>query len=254
MLAPCDVTGLNQVLREQEELHPAEISGEYIGEDGLVNPRRRTVHPSQFQEGPCYVVDYLDNLHVPSDDDTRLEQDRLVERGLCEQLPLGGHFLCRKTTGRMPRIEFLVHVRPVRMYGEPDIRIGVDKVLVELVQRLVYHHAGVDVYGHCGVRKLERVVADVVQYPYHVVDSRQARVFGNVVYIPGLALHSLVVGYQQVMDIGLGVLDFPQWLIAFEDTLDDSVLVHFARRLGFLDRLTTWLCVCGTYQTPQKRR
>lgn len=137
------------------------------------------------------------------------------------------------------------------MYGKPDVGIGVHKVVVQLVKRLVNHHARIDIDGNHRVGELEGVVAHVVQNPDDILDSFEAGIFRNVVDIPCLALQFLVVGYQQVMDIWLRVLDFPDGFIIAKDALDNSVLVHFTRRLDFLCRLTFWWCVCGTYQTPQ---
>ena len=78
------------MLREQEELDPAEIGGEDIAEDCLVNPRRIGSYPGKPQHGPCDFVNYVDHLDIPADDYSRLEQHGLVERGLGEQLPLAG--------------------------------------------------------------------------------------------------------------------------------------------------------------------
>ena len=139
------------------------------------------------------------------------------------------------------------------MYRQADIGLGIDKVLIQLRQGLVYLHAGIHVDGHVGIGKLERMVADVVKDTYRIVDVRKARVFRNVVDIPCLAFQLLAVRYHQVMDIAAGILHFPDQVISAEDTLDYSVLVHFTRRLDFLGRLTWLLCVCGTCQKPQKR-
>jgi hypothetical protein len=95
------------------------------------------------------------------------------------------------------------------------------------------------------------MVSDIVENADEILAVFKARVFRNVVDIPCLALQFLAVGYQHVMDIGLGMLDFPDGFIVVQDTLNYSVPVHFTRRLDFLYRLTAWWCVCGTYQTPQ---
>ena len=239
------------MLSKQEELHPAEIGCENICQNSLVEPRGRAVNRGKFQERPCDVVDDVNNLYIPADDYPRLEQDSLVERSLREQFHLCVDILCRKATGPLPRMEFVVNIRPVRVYGKTDVGIGVDKVFIQLVQRLVNHHACVDIDGNTRVGKVERMVADIVQNPDDIVDSVEARVFRNMVDIPCLALQFLAVGYQQVMNLGLRMLDFPYWVIVVQDTLDDSVLVHFTRRLVFLYSLTAWWSVCGTYQTPQ---
>ena len=148
-------------------------------------------------------------------------------------------------------MEFIIYISPVRMYGKPDVGIGVHEVVVQLVKRLVNHHASIDIDGNHRVGELEGVVAHVVQNPDDILDSFEAGIFRNVVDIPCFALQFLVVGYQQVMDIWLRVFDFPDGFIIVKDALDNSVLVHFTRRLDFLCRLTFWWCVCGTYQTPQ---
>ena len=241
------------MLSEQEELYPAEIGRENICQDSLVEPRGRAVNCGKFQERPGDVVDDVHNLHIPADDYTRLEQDSLVERCLGEQFHLCVDILGRKTTGPLPRMEFVIDARPVRVYGNAYVGTGVDEVFIQLVKRLLNQHACIDVDGNVRVGKLERMVADIVQNADDIIDSVKAWVFRYVVDIPGLALQLTVVRYQQVMYVALRVLDFPYWFIVVQDTLNDSVPVHFAGRLGFLGRLTTWRCVCGTCQTPQKR-
>lgn len=81
------------MLGKQEELDPAEIGCENIGENGLVKPCGRAVNTRQFQERPCDFVDYVHNLDILAYDYPRLEQYGLVEARLAEQFPLCGHFL-----------------------------------------------------------------------------------------------------------------------------------------------------------------
>lgn len=241
------------MLREQEELNSAEIGCENICQNSLVEPRGRAVNCGKFQESPGDVVDDVHNLYIPADDYPRLEQDGLVERSLRKQFHLCVDILCRKASGPLPRMEFVIDARPVRVYGNTYVGTGVDEVFIQLVKRLFNQHARIDVDGNAGVGKLERMIADIVQNPDDIIDSFKARVFRYVVDIPCLALQLPVVRYQQVMYVALRILDFPHGFIVVQDTLDDSVLVHFTGRLYFLDRLTTWWCVCGTCQTPQKR-
>ena len=241
------------MLRKQEKLHTAEISCKHIGQNSLVEPCGITVNRSKFQERPSDVVDYIYNLDIPPDNQARLEEDSLVERRLAKQFNLCIHIICGKSTGSLPCMKFIVDIRPVRMDGKPYIRVGVYEVFIQLVQRLVNQHACVDIDCHVCVGEFKRMITDIVKNAYKILYFVEARVFRNVVDIPCLALQFLAVGYQQVMNLWFSMLDFSYWFIVVQDTLNDSVLVHFTWRLNFLDRLTTLWCVCGTCQTPQKR-